>query len=72
MTTFHLPHLQTTPELHVFEQAGGWHWGITVPRLAGCGFKVVAFSEAIFPAADAARSDGLRALASVEVISALN
>ncbi|ORC44209.1 hypothetical protein B2G74_33480 [Burkholderia sp. A27] len=32
------------PVLHVFEQAGGWHWGITIPRARGRGFKLIAFS----------------------------
>ncbi len=53
------------PELHVFEQAGGWHWGITVPRAMGSGFKVIAFSEQTFPVEDAARVDGTQALASL-------
>jgi hypothetical protein len=51
------------PELHVFEQAGGWHWGITVPRALGSGFKLIAFSEQTFPVEDAARVDGAQALA---------
>ncbi|SKC88581.1 hypothetical protein [Paraburkholderia hospita] len=53
----------TVPELHVFEQAGGWHWGITVPRVRGCGFKLIAFSDRTFPVENAARSDGHQALA---------
>lgn len=53
------------PVLHVFEQAGGWHWGITVPRAAGSGFKLIAFSERTFPAEGAARIDGTQALASL-------
>ena len=53
----------TTPVLHVFEQAGGWHWGITVPRAMGSGFKLIAFSERTFPVEDAARTDGDQALA---------
>ncbi|WP_243672386.1 hypothetical protein [Paraburkholderia kirstenboschensis] len=52
----------TAPVLHVFEQAGGWHWGITVPRARGSGFKLIAFSESTFPVADAARTDGEQAL----------
>ncbi|WGS55007.1 hypothetical protein LFL96_36630 (plasmid) [Paraburkholderia sp. D15] len=52
----------TAPVLHVFEQAGGWHWGITVPRAKGSGFKLVAFSERTFPVEDAARRAGRQAL----------
>ncbi|REE07601.1 hypothetical protein B0G71_8136 [Paraburkholderia sp. BL27I4N3] len=52
----------TAPALHVFEQAGGWHWGITVPRAKGSGFKLIAFSECTFPVEDAARADGELAL----------
>src|SRR4051794_23926097 len=33
------------PTLHVFEQEGEWHWGITIDRPTGIGMKVVAFSE---------------------------
>lgn len=62
-----MPNFQTTrrivPELHVFEQTGGWHWGITVPREKGCGFKLIAFSERTFPVEDTARTDGRQALA---------
>jgi hypothetical protein len=50
------------PVLHVFEQGGGWHWGITVPRARGSGFKLIAFSERTFPVEDAAREDGRQAL----------
>jgi hypothetical protein len=50
-------------ELHVFQQAGGWHWGITVPRMAGSGFKLIAFSERTFSGEAAARTDGSYALA---------
>jgi len=50
------------PVLHVFEQAGAWHWGITVPRARGSGFKLIAFSDSTFPTEDAARKDGERAL----------
>ncbi|HEX7913544.1 MAG TPA: hypothetical protein VF534_36440 [Paraburkholderia sp.] len=53
------------PVLHVFEQAGGWHWGITVPRAAGSGFRLIAFSKQTFPVEDAARIDGTQALASL-------
>ena len=55
----------TAPALHVFEQAGGWHWGITVPRAMGSGFKLIAFSERTFPVEDAARTDGRQALVSL-------
>jgi hypothetical protein len=55
-------YMQTTPILHVFEQAGGWHWGITVRRTRGTGFKLIAFSEKIFPVEDIARTDGSRVL----------
>nr|WP_240763745.1 hypothetical protein [Paraburkholderia silviterrae] len=50
------------PLLHVFEQEGGWHWGITVPRLRGTGFKVVAYSAVTFEEEMEARCDGRRAL----------
>lgn len=63
MSTLHASHRPAVPELHVFEQAGGWHWGITVPRLMGSGFKLIAFSERTFPVEHAARSDGSEALA---------
>lgn len=62
MTTYEALHESAAPVLHVFEQDGGWHWGITVPRPAGSGFKVVAFSEKSFPAEAAARTDGDRVL----------
>jgi hypothetical protein len=64
MSTLHVPP-STAPKLHVFEQAGGWHWGITVPRVAGSGFKVIAFSEQTFTVEHAARSDGSEALTRV-------
>lgn len=63
MSTFLNFHQPTIPKLHVFEQAGGWHWGITVPRVRGCGFKVIAFSDITFAEEDAARTDGSQALA---------
>ncbi|MGF6379243.1 hypothetical protein QF000_006327 [Paraburkholderia atlantica] len=50
------------PSLHVFEQEGGWHWGITVPRSAGSGFKVVAYSEKTFLDEAEAHREGNRAL----------
>jgi len=49
----------------VFQQDGGWHWGITVPRSAGSGFKLIAFSTDIFSTEDTAQRDGDRALASI-------
>ncbi|WCM18298.1 hypothetical protein NDK50_15080 [Paraburkholderia bryophila] len=58
--------IRTGPLLHVFEQAGGWHWGITVLRNNGFGFRVVAFSERTFRSEDAARADGRQALAGIE------
>ncbi len=58
----------TAPVLHVFEQAGGWHWGITVPRARGSGFKLIAFSERTFPVEDAAREDGRQALVNLATV----
>lgn len=52
----------TAPVLHVFEQDGGWHLGITVPRAQGSGFKLIAFSEKTFLVQEAARTDGRHAL----------
>jgi hypothetical protein len=54
--------LHSSPRLHVFEQEGGWHWGITIPRPAGSGFKVIAYSETTFAGETEARRDGDRAL----------
>nr|WP_175800301.1 hypothetical protein [Burkholderia anthina] len=65
MTTSSPALRQTCPALHVFQQDGGWHWGITIPRPTGCGFKLIAFSERIFSAEDTAQCDGDRALASI-------
>ncbi|WP_412026226.1 hypothetical protein [Burkholderia cepacia] len=65
MTTSSSALSRTPPALHVFEQDGGWHWGITIPRSTGCGFKLIAFSEHIFSAEDTAQRDGDRALASI-------
>jgi hypothetical protein len=62
MTTAQIAQFHTDPVLHVFEQDGGWHWGITVPRALGSGFKVIAYSERAFPKEDAARDDGSQAL----------
>ncbi len=47
--------------LHVFEQDGGWHWGLTIDRVHGTGKKVVAYSEEVFRSAADARADGERA-----------
>ncbi|MFT4067861.1 DUF3622 domain-containing protein [Paraburkholderia sp.] len=55
--------LRFSPSLHVFEQEGGWHWGITVPRRVGSGFKVVAYSEKTFVDEAEAHREGNRALA---------
>ena len=46
------------PTLHVFEQEGEWHWGITIDRPTGIGMKVVAFSEEGFGSEAEARDDG--------------
>ena len=62
MTTARSSPASTILELHIFEQDGGWHWGITIPRSAGSGFKVIGYSETTFPAEAAARHDGDRAL----------
>jgi hypothetical protein len=47
--------------LHVFEQDGGWNWGLTIERLRGTGEKVVAYSDAPFESEAQAREDGTRA-----------
>lgn len=60
--TSETPTLYPSPRLHVFEQEGGWHWGITVPRPAGSGFKVIAYSETTFVHETEARRAGDRAL----------
>ncbi|CAG9259367.1 hypothetical protein [Paraburkholderia unamae] len=65
------PALQAVLKLHVFEQEGGWHWGITIPRSAGSGFKVIAYSETTFDGEHAARSDGSRVLESLPDDAAL-
>jgi hypothetical protein len=54
--------LHALARLHVFEQEGGWHWGITIPRSAGSGFKLIAYSETTFRGESEARCDGSRAL----------
>ncbi|QNB15814.1 hypothetical protein G5S35_30065 [Paraburkholderia tropica] len=48
--------------LHVFEQDGGWHWGITVPRSPAGGFRVIAFSDRAFRHEVDARHDGSNAM----------
>ncbi|GAB7537935.1 hypothetical protein AB4851_28860 [Burkholderia sp. 22PA0099] len=65
MTTYSPQPSLSPPALHVFEQDGAWHWGITVPRAAGSGFKLIAFSEKTFAVESAARIDGGSALASL-------
>ena len=62
MTTLRVSEDSTHPVLHVFEQDGGWHWGITVPRMLGSGFKLIAFSDRPFSQEDAARDDGSQVL----------
>ncbi|MGA7779463.1 MAG: hypothetical protein WCA85_17375 [Paraburkholderia sp.] len=46
--------------LHVFEQDGGWHWGLTIARPHGTGKKVVAYSKETFSSETQARADGQR------------
>ncbi|PRG08811.1 hypothetical protein C6Q17_19790 [Burkholderia contaminans] len=65
MTTSSPALSQSLHALHVFEQDGGWHWGITVPRSVGCGFKLIAFSKHILPSQDTAQRDGSQALAAI-------
>ncbi|WP_237179803.1 hypothetical protein [Paraburkholderia sacchari] len=60
--TSEMPTLISSPKLHVFEQEGGWHWGITIPRAGGSGFKVIAYSETTFMHETEAWRDGNRAL----------
>jgi hypothetical protein len=55
--------------LHVFDQDGGWHWGITVPRENGCGSRVVAFSERSFAHECDAAADGSRTLDAINAQS---
>jgi hypothetical protein len=57
--------------LHVFEQEGGWHWGITIPRSAGSGFKLIAYSETTFSGEGEAWRDGSRALENLPEDAAL-
>jgi len=47
--------------LHVFEQDGGWNWGLTIERFQGTGLKVVAYSHSPFESEAQARMDGMRA-----------
>ncbi|PVX81395.1 hypothetical protein C7402_111297 [Paraburkholderia unamae] len=47
-----------SPILHVFEQEGGWHWGITLPRSGRGGFRIVAYSDRTFANETEARDDG--------------
>jgi len=63
--------VHASPVLHVFEQEGGWHWGITIPRAAGSGFKLIAYSETTFDAEIEARRDGSRALENLPADAAL-
>ncbi len=63
MTVPQAPGETPPPVLHVFEQDGGWHWGITIPRSKGYGFKVISFSQETFPTEGEARSHGTIALA---------
>ncbi|WP_322048811.1 hypothetical protein [Paraburkholderia sp. J67] len=65
MSASQSPILHSSLKLHVFEQEGGWHWGITVPRTAGSGFKVVAYSDTTFVGETEARRDGDRVLGSM-------
>ncbi|POR48730.1 hypothetical protein B0G62_11315 [Paraburkholderia eburnea] len=62
MSASQSPILHTALKLHVFEQEGGWHWGITIPRAAGGGFKVIAYSDTTFSGETEARRDGDRVL----------
>jgi hypothetical protein len=66
------PALQVSAMLHVFEQEGGWHWGITIPRSAGSGFKLIAYSETTFNGEGEARRDGSRVLESLPDAGALS
>ncbi len=50
------------PTLHIFEQDGGWHWGITVTRSVGYGEKIVAYSDTVFRTEMESRAGGERAL----------
>jgi hypothetical protein len=50
------------PTLHVFQQDGAWHWGITIDRPTGFGMKVVAYSDEGFTTEEEARDDGERVL----------
>jgi len=63
--------LHASLKLHVFEQEGGWHWGITIPRSAGSGFKIIAYSETTFNGESEALRDGSRALENLPEDAAL-
>lgn len=70
MSASRSPILHTALKLHVFEQEGGWHWGITIPRAAGGGFKVIAYSDTTFTGENEARRDGDRVLDTMPVSAA--
>ncbi|WP_322104347.1 hypothetical protein [Paraburkholderia sp. J41] len=69
MNIFDTPCQAAGPRLHVFQQEGGWHWGITIERSTGGGFKVIAYSEHTFPDEDEAQNDGDRALVNLSDLS---
>ena len=46
--------------LHVFQENGGWHWGLTTERRSGTGDRVVAFNDQPFESEAQARIDGER------------
>lgn len=56
--------------LHVFEQDGGWQWGITCDRPNGVGVKIVDYSDPGFSSGKEARADGERALAARKITAA--
>ncbi|OLL33103.1 hypothetical protein BTH42_03955 [Burkholderia sp. SRS-W-2-2016] len=62
MNTSSSHELNRSASLHVFEQEGGWHWGITVPRSLGSGFRVVAYSDKTFIDEAEAHREGNQAL----------
>ncbi len=66
MTTSDSSLCTMNPVLHVFEQSDGWHWGITVSRLKGSGFKLIAYSDRTFPVEHDAHDDGTKALARLD------
>lgn len=65
MTNYETLPTATSAVLHIFEQDGGWTWGITVQRQTGSGFKLIAFSEETFTTESEARCDGHGALHSL-------